>query len=185
MQVAPIKPTLTAPATKRLKLRYHKGISNFSFKFNLRRYTRGGGPGPRRTAGAAARLLQQRGSDPGRAVQVYPIKSTLKVPGTKRVQLKFDESLSNFAFKINLRRYIQATPIGAGHHGVGGTAMSSTPYTGYKGAGGHTGGRGTAGMNHGGAGAGRTCYILLATSSNASWTVPSPGCRVYTLNPKP
>lgn len=30
--------------------------------------------------------------------------------------------------------------------GVGGTALSSTPYTGYKGVGGHTGGRGAAGM---------------------------------------
>jgi isoleucyl-tRNA synthetase len=38
-------------------------------------------------------------------VQVDPIKSKLKPPGTKRLKLKCDESLSNFAFKINLRRY--------------------------------------------------------------------------------
>ena len=39
MQVDPIKPTLKAPGTKRLKLHYAKPLSNFAFKFNLRRYT--------------------------------------------------------------------------------------------------------------------------------------------------
>ena len=29
----------------------------------------------------------------------------LKAPGTKRLKLKYDEPLSNFAFKFNLRRY--------------------------------------------------------------------------------
>ena len=38
MQVDPIKPTLKAPGTKRLKLTYHKLLSSFAFKFNLRRY---------------------------------------------------------------------------------------------------------------------------------------------------
>jgi hypothetical protein len=32
----------------------------------------------------------------------------LKLPGTKQLKLKFDELLLNFAFKINLRRYIMA-----------------------------------------------------------------------------
>ena len=41
----------------------------------------------------------------GRAVQVDPIKLTLKVPGTKRLKLKHDEPLSKFAFEFNLRRY--------------------------------------------------------------------------------
>ena len=41
----------------------------------------------------------------GRAVQVDPIKPTLKAPGTKLLKLKCDKPLSNFAFKINLRRY--------------------------------------------------------------------------------
>jgi hypothetical protein len=41
-------------------------------------------------------------------VQVDPIKPTLKAPGTKRLKLKFDILLSNFAFKFNLRRYIKA-----------------------------------------------------------------------------
>ena len=41
MQVDPIKPTLKAPGTKRLKLKYDKMLSNIAFKFNLRRYTKG------------------------------------------------------------------------------------------------------------------------------------------------
>ena len=38
MQVDPIKPTLKAPGTKRLKLKYDGLLSSFAFKFNLRRY---------------------------------------------------------------------------------------------------------------------------------------------------
>ena len=41
----------------------------------------------------------------GRAVQVDPVKPTLKAPGTKRLKLKYVTSLSNFAFKFKLRRY--------------------------------------------------------------------------------
>jgi len=40
--------------------------------------------------------------DHGRAVQVAPIKPTLKAPGTKRLRL------SNVGFKLNLRRYTMA-----------------------------------------------------------------------------
>ena len=40
-------------------------------------------------------------------MQVDPIKPTLKAPGTERLKLKCDEPLSNFAFKFNLRRYLQ------------------------------------------------------------------------------
>ena len=39
MQLDPIKPTLKAPGTKCLKLKYDKLLSNFAFKFKLRRYT--------------------------------------------------------------------------------------------------------------------------------------------------
>jgi hypothetical protein len=39
-------------------------------------------------------------------VQVDPIKPKLKAPGTKRLKLEYDELLSSFAFKFNLRRYI-------------------------------------------------------------------------------
>jgi len=38
-------------------------------------------------------------------VQVDPIKPTLKPPGTNRLKLKYDDLLSIFAFKFNLRRY--------------------------------------------------------------------------------
>ena len=38
MQVVPIKPTLTAPGTKRLNLKCDEPRLNFAFNFNLRRY---------------------------------------------------------------------------------------------------------------------------------------------------
>jgi hypothetical protein len=41
VQVVPIKPTLTAPGTKRLKLECDEPLSNFAFNFKLRRYTTG------------------------------------------------------------------------------------------------------------------------------------------------
>ena len=50
------------------------------------------------------RQRARRGA-PGRAVQVGPIKPTLKPPGTKRLNVKCDKLLSNFAFQFKLRRY--------------------------------------------------------------------------------
>jgi len=38
-------------------------------------------------------------------VQVVPIKSKLKAPGSKRLKLKYDGLFSNFAFRFKLRRY--------------------------------------------------------------------------------
>ena len=38
MQVDPIKSALKGAGTKRLKLKHHKLLSNFAFKFNVRRY---------------------------------------------------------------------------------------------------------------------------------------------------
>ena len=38
-------------------------------------------------------------------MQIDPIKPTLKPCETKRLKLKHDELLSNFAFECNLRRY--------------------------------------------------------------------------------
>ena len=76
MQVDPIKRTLKAPGTKRLKLKYDQVVSNFAFKINLRRYKKV----------AAAKLLMRRaGNVPrlrGRVVQVDPMKLTLKAPGS-------------------------------------------------------------------------------------------------------
>jgi len=39
VQVDPIKRNLKPPGTKRLKLEYDGLVSNFGFKFSLRRYT--------------------------------------------------------------------------------------------------------------------------------------------------
>jgi len=41
-------------------------------------------------------------------VQVDPIKPMLKAPRTKGLKLKYDEPLSNFASKFNVRRYTEA-----------------------------------------------------------------------------
>jgi len=41
----------------------------------------------------------------GRAVQVDLMKPMLKAPETIRLKLKYYESVSNFAFNFNLRRY--------------------------------------------------------------------------------
>ena len=40
-------------------------------------------------------------------MQIDPIKPTLKAPGIKLLNLKYDKPLSHFAFKFNLRRYIE------------------------------------------------------------------------------
>ena len=42
-------------------------------------------------------------------MQVHPIEPKLKPPGIERLKLNCDELLSNLAFKINLRRYMQVT----------------------------------------------------------------------------
>jgi hypothetical protein len=39
VQVEPIKPTLKAPGTNRLKLKSDEALSSFAFNFNLRRYS--------------------------------------------------------------------------------------------------------------------------------------------------
>ena len=38
MQVDPVKPTLKAPGTERLKVKHEEVLSNFGFTFNLRHY---------------------------------------------------------------------------------------------------------------------------------------------------
>jgi hypothetical protein len=43
VQVDPIKPTLKAPGTTRLKLNHEEVRSSFAFKFKLRRYIMEGG----------------------------------------------------------------------------------------------------------------------------------------------
>ena len=45
----------------------------------------------------------------GRAVQAVPVQPILKPTGTKRWKLEYDEMLSSFAFRFNLRRYTKVT----------------------------------------------------------------------------
>jgi len=70
----------------------------------------GGGGGGRVLRGAG------RGGQRGRAVQVHPMKSKLKPPGTKRLKLKCDIMLSTSAFKFNLRRYSEEILAGYARH---------------------------------------------------------------------
>jgi hypothetical protein len=45
-------------------------------------------------------------------VLVDPIKPSLKAPGTQRLKLQYDQMLSEFASKFNLRRYTKASETG-------------------------------------------------------------------------
>ena len=54
---------------------------------------------------AAGKTMSGVESFLGRAVQVDPIKPTLKAPGTERLNLEYDGPLPNFAFNFDLRRY--------------------------------------------------------------------------------
>ena len=60
-----------------------------------------------RTLGAGADTNAQ--DMQGRVVQVDPMKPVLKAPIIKHWTLKCDETLTIFAFKINLRHYSTAT----------------------------------------------------------------------------
>jgi len=57
-------------------------------------------------AGLAAVEGHERVTE-GRAVQVDPIRPTLKAPGSNLLELQSDALLSSFAFNLNLRRYMQ------------------------------------------------------------------------------
>ena len=71
MQVDPNKPKLKPPGTKRLKLQYYNLLSNFGFKFNLRRYIK-----------AAADAGDANLTALGGAVQVDSIKTRVEcAPG--------------------------------------------------------------------------------------------------------
>ena len=47
-------------------------------------------------------------------MQVDPIKTQLKPPGTKRLKLKCDVLLSTSAFRLSWRRYTEAAAAGEG-----------------------------------------------------------------------
>jgi len=56
-------------------------------------------------AAAASNCTKPCDAITGRAVQVDPMKPSLKSVGTKRLELKYYKLLSSFAFNFNLRRY--------------------------------------------------------------------------------
>jgi hypothetical protein len=79
-----------------LKLEYNEPLSNFAFKFNLRRYTMD--------------LLNELPAFNTSALTVGRCRLTLskpvlKPPGTQRLKLNCHMLLSTFAFIFNLRRY--------------------------------------------------------------------------------
>jgi len=112
-----MKPVVKAPITKRLKLRCDEPLSNFAFELNLRRFNLESNS--IEELDGLLHLEHLRCLYIGKAVQVVPIKPTLKAPGTKRLKLKCDRLLSTLAFKFNLRRYTSArtacTPSTASH----------------------------------------------------------------------
>ena len=63
----------------------------------------------------------------GEAVQVEPMKSRLKAPGPKRLKLRYDNLLSSFAFKFNLRRYTWGYRALTAHTGFRGMAVHAEP----------------------------------------------------------
>ena len=72
--------------------------SDFELAQGEERRERARGDSEHARAERAERMLN------GEVGQVDPIKPKLKAPGTKRLKLKYDEPISNFAFKFKLRR---------------------------------------------------------------------------------
>ena len=66
----------------------------------------------------------------GRGVQVDPMTTMLKAPGTMHLKPKYDVPPSNIAFKFNVRRYMKAIPAHATAVGVPAkiVAGSRVPY---------------------------------------------------------
>jgi hypothetical protein len=105
-----MKPKLKPPGTKRLTLKCDEPLSSFAFKLNLRRYIAaadGVSAAARHDVrnGRSAAAAGVRAGSLGKAVQVHPIKPTLKAPGAKRLKLKCDALLSKCAFNFSLRHY--------------------------------------------------------------------------------
>ena len=102
MKADSVKPTLKAPGSMLLKVRY--GWTGFKrcFQFRLAPLHPARGAEHPDRVGAGADGV---GRDGGRAVQADPIKPKLTPPGTKRLTLNSDILLSTSAFKFNLRRY--------------------------------------------------------------------------------
>jgi len=98
--------------------------------------------------GGGGAALQGRAQ--GKAVQVDPVKSTLKAPGIKLLKLRYDKLLSNVAFKFNVCCYSKVLGGIGGAHGGGADVGSSSG----NGDGGGASGRGGSGDGGGGGGGG-------------------------------
>jgi hypothetical protein len=80
VHVDPIRPKLKPPGTQRLKLNCDVLLSTSAFEFNLRRYMKVA------VVTDGERIL-------GEAVQVEPVKPTLKAPESKRLKVNHVASL--------------------------------------------------------------------------------------------
>jgi hypothetical protein len=84
VQVAPIKPNLKPPGIKRLKVHHDEVLSNFGFKFNLRRYTMGGRGGhmggyPMGGPGGYMPMGGRGGGPPRQGLTLVPISAQLEL----------------------------------------------------------------------------------------------------------
>ena len=112
VKVDPIKPKLKAPGTKRLKLKCDEQLSNVAFNFNVRRYNK---VEARRTQVVIKQvsnkwrlaLKRLQHNVVGRCRLKTMSKPVFKVPmaWSQRLNLQYDETLSNFAAKLNVCRY--------------------------------------------------------------------------------
>jgi len=101
VQVAPIKPTLKADGTQRLKPEYDAPLSSCAFNCNLRRYT------TVHSNAKAAKDPENPLAMAGRC-SLTVSKPVLIAPVISPVQclkLQYDDSLSNLAFNFILRHY--------------------------------------------------------------------------------
>jgi hypothetical protein len=84
---------------QRLNPKYDEPFSNFAFNFNLRRYSKD-------------EALDQLTVDVTKYRKVWrcrlnPVEARVETNCIQRLQLKYNEPLSNFAFNFHLRRYIK------------------------------------------------------------------------------
>jgi hypothetical protein len=100
------KPRVDTAWCQRLKLKYGDTGFKLCFQFQLAPLHRGDILVHHEPGGVRADVRPQ-----GRAVQVDPIKPTLKAPGAMRLKLIYVSLLSSSPFKFNLRRYSKGTHV--------------------------------------------------------------------------
>jgi len=92
----PGRPPVARAVLQRLKLTLHESLASmtnrFAFTSNLRHYIK--------VLHLESSVKSEREISRGKAVQVDPIKPTLKLPRTKRLKLLYVNMLSSFGFKL-------------------------------------------------------------------------------------